>query len=97
MSIARRPVQRLSYDRQIPAFLCLITTVLSLESVCKKVFGMKVGDIVKLKSGGPEMVIIVDQGENESGHYFSCEWFDANGKYEHRDFLESSLVILDSH
>lgn len=59
---------------------------------------MKVGDVVKLKSGGPEMVIKEDEGENEIGHYYLCEWFDANGKYERHDFLESSLVIVqDNH
>ncbi len=55
---------------------------------------MKVGDIVKLKSGGPEMVIMEDLGKNGNGHYYSCEWFDANEKHEQHDFLESSLVIV---
>lgn len=55
---------------------------------------MKLGDVVKLKSGGPEMVIREDYGSNENGTYFLCEWLDADGKYEQRVFQESSLVLI---
>ena len=54
---------------------------------------MKEGDLVKLKSGGPQMVIIEDQGDNEFGHWFTCEYYD--GVHQKKvDCLETSLVSI---
>jgi uncharacterized protein YodC (DUF2158 family) len=43
------------------------------------------GDVVRLKSGGPDMVVDEEQGEE-----YICVWLDKNKKYResfHRDFL----------
>lgn len=55
---------------------------------------MKIGDVVQLKSGGPKMVIREDQGVIDSGHWFTCEYFDGKGIYRTRDFQETSLSIV---
>ena len=57
---------------------------------------MKTGDVVQLKSGGPKMVIREDQGvnENDTGHWFTCEYFDNAGVLITKDFPESSLSLL---
>jgi uncharacterized protein YodC (DUF2158 family) len=48
----------------------------------------KVGDIVKLKSGGPEMTIEALPNQ----HYdYSCQWF-AGKKLERGHFPQGSLV-----
>ena len=46
----------------------------------------KVGDVVKLKSGGPEMTV-----EVIADNTVSCIWFDKS-KLCKRDFLEDNLV-----
>lgn len=47
------------------------------------------GDIVKLKSGGPEMTV---QRELSDDRY-RCQWF-AGKKLESGEFPESSLVLV---
>jgi uncharacterized protein YodC (DUF2158 family) len=39
------------------------------------------GEIVKLKSGGPKMVV-VSSGEYAEGFRVLCTWIDGNKKYE---------------
>ncbi len=48
-----------------------------------------IGDIVKLKSGGPEMTV---QRNVSNGHY-RCQWF-AGKKLESGSFPISSLVLV---
>lgn len=48
----------------------------------------KIGDIVKLKSGGPEMT--VQQVPTDTGTYYKCQWF-AGKKLESGLFPEGSL------
>ncbi|MEI8668854.1 DUF2158 domain-containing protein [Pseudoalteromonas sp. B131b] len=49
---------------------------------------LKAGDIVKLKSGGPDMTV---QGKGIVG--FKCQWF-AGKKLERGDFPEESLEMV---
>ncbi|RQV96945.1 DUF2158 domain-containing protein [bacterium] len=53
----------------------------------------KVGDIVRLKSGGPDMTI---ESTNSlySGDY-DCQWF-AGKKLETGSFKEETLIAVDS-
>ncbi|MFC3606735.1 YodC family protein [Stutzerimonas tarimensis] len=48
----------------------------------------KIGDIVKLKSGGPEMT--VQQAPTDTSTYYKCQWF-AGKKLESGVFPEGSL------
>ena len=48
----------------------------------------KVGDVVRLKSGGPAMT--VEEGPNEDGKVL-CMWFEKNGKTAAALFLPSML------
>ena len=53
----------------------------------------EVGDIVKLKSGGPEMTVhsvVPSQG----GPYYDCQWF-AGKKLEEGRFSGKSLESVD--
>lgn len=51
----------------------------------------KVGDIVMLKSGGPEMTV---QQPPISGRFYTCQWF-AGKKLESGLFAEESLKKPD--
>lgn len=51
--------------------------------------GFNTGDIVKLKSGGPEMTVQKELAEN----HFRCQWF-AGKKLESGPFPEGSLVLV---
>ena len=55
-----------------------------------------IGDVVKLKSGGPAMTVrIVRQGEKRN--FYSCIWFGEGEFISHtdegREFSEVSLVL----
>ncbi|MHB1702827.1 MAG: DUF2158 domain-containing protein [bacterium] len=50
---------------------------------------MKVGDVVKLKSGGLAMTIIADVNEK----YFESQWFDKDGKLQKAVFLKEALYL----
>jgi len=50
---------------------------------------MQIGDVVRLKSGGPKMTI-VSLGEGEA---VSCAWFDRNGKRHTESF---ALAIVEA-
>jgi len=47
----------------------------------------KIGDIVRLKSGGPDMTV---QRFDVAYAYYTCQWF-AGKKLESGDFKEASL------
>ena len=49
----------------------------------------KIGDIVKLKSGGPEMTVQTIPYERNSR--YRCQWF-AGKKLESGEFPEESLI-----
>ena len=64
-------------------------------------FKFEVGDVVKLKSGGPKMTVkeyqekhsivpIKDQ-ETEYTGYILCSWFDEKNKLRCHRFLEKAL------
>ncbi len=53
----------------------------------------KIGDIVKLKSGGPEMTVQVVPTERSV--YYKCQWF-AGKKLESGNFQEDSLEVVES-
>lgn len=51
---------------------------------------LMVGDIVKLKSGGPLMTVI----EAGDGQWVTCIWFDGDGKHNTHTFpLEALLPV----
>ncbi len=50
---------------------------------------MKIGDVVKLKSGGPAMTIIADVNEK----HFECQWFDKDEKLQKAVFLKEALYL----
>lgn len=50
---------------------------------------MQIGDIVRLKSGGPKMTIAaIDEEE------VSCTWFDRNGRNQMNDFPMATIEIF---
>jgi uncharacterized protein YodC (DUF2158 family) len=54
----------------------------------------KRGDVVQLKSGGPEMTDgIWDHGDEEK---VNCRWFEGKGKSHEEQFFEDELVLAES-
>ena len=51
----------------------------------------KPGDIVRLKSGGPDMTVETVSNLNDPTKYF-CSWF-AGAKNNHKSFTEASLYL----
>ena len=55
----------------------------------------KIGDVVRLKSGGPEMTVsqypfkTVDGGEHEG--QVECTWFDSENRLKHKVFKVEEL------
>ena len=52
---------------------------------------LAIGQVVKLKSGGPEMTIRSLPSPTYS--FYSCQWF-AGKKLEHGDFPHETLVLV---
>lgn len=52
---------------------------------------IKVGEIVKLKSGGPVMTVAKKLSTTE----LSCVWFDSHGVYQSEIFEEETLVVTE--
>lgn len=50
----------------------------------------KIGDIVALKSGGPEMTV---QGAGGATNYYRCQWF-AGKKLESGQFPADSITLV---
>ena len=56
---------------------------------------LHVGDVVRLKSGGPEMTVIefplkITFGE-DNPNYTKCQWFDAESKLSNGTFIVDAL------
>ena len=51
---------------------------------------MNPGDVVRLKSGGPPMTVVVVDGS-----YATCTWFDEANKLQKEDFLQVTLAPYD--
>lgn len=51
------------------------------------------GDLVRLKSGGPLMVIAYMTVENEVARRYQCHWFDKTDKVQTCNFLEAQLKL----
>jgi uncharacterized protein YodC (DUF2158 family) len=47
-----------------------------------------IGDIVRLKSGGPKMTV---SGYTQISDVVICQWFNSNGELQRSRFRESSL------
>ena len=57
---------------------------------------LKVGDVVRLKSGGPAMTVTsIEHGEGEAGHAVFCIWFNAKGNEKSGHYPVAALVLAD--
>lgn len=61
---------------------------------------LHVGDVVKLKSGGPDMTVMeypvkIAHGENVTSHAI-CQWFDEDGKKSQGTFIVESLEKVNN-
>jgi uncharacterized protein YodC (DUF2158 family) len=56
--------------------------------------GLKVGDVVRLKSGGPDMTVAwFDNKSNRAdAEPVVCVWFTGSGRFGRARFAEASLV-----
>lgn len=53
--------------------------------------------VVRLKSGGPKMVVISSKNEQFAGKaQLFCRWFDQDGKVNDEWFYEASLVAEET-
>lgn len=59
---------------------------------------MKVGDVVRLKSGGPDMTVKVlgFKGGPSGPKTAVCEWFDGENLRKDK-FLASSIVLVEEN
>ena len=55
-----------------------------------KTFDCKVGDVVRLKSGGPCMTVIND--DMRYMYEVICQWFDKNDIIHQHQFVISALI-----
>jgi uncharacterized protein YodC (DUF2158 family) len=56
----------------------------------------KVGDVVRLKSGGPPMTVTsIESGENEGGHLVFCIWFNSKGNEKSGHYPAAALVPVE--
>jgi uncharacterized protein YodC (DUF2158 family) len=51
----------------------------------------KVGDIVRLRSGGPRMTVEVILPDMPGGPVVACSWFDENNQHHDRSFAPAAL------
>jgi uncharacterized protein YodC (DUF2158 family) len=52
------------------------------------------GDIVTLKSGGPDMVV---EGINAESGDITCSWFMQNGILQRQPFFPGALVVKQNY
>lgn len=55
----------------------------------------KSGDLVKAKSGGPELVVEQTFTTAIGGAYYRCYWYDQNGKLRHVTCQHEVLVRVN--
>jgi uncharacterized protein YodC (DUF2158 family) len=55
-----------------------------------------VGDVVKLRSGGPLMTTTGTSVGPDRPMLFTCEWFDRDGHLQHGSFPADALVKPDT-
>lgn len=60
----------------------------------KKLSKFVVGDLVKLKSGGPTMTV---NNANELRGYYECKWFEKNDVLKKENFKEDALEKSDTN
>jgi uncharacterized protein YodC (DUF2158 family) len=53
----------------------------------------KTGDIVRLKSGGPNMTV-EKYGNYHDGRKCLCKWFDDKNKLDQKLFMDAELEIV---
>lgn len=51
---------------------------------------IRIGDVVRLKSGGPAMTV-----ESRDGTDWLCRWFDSKKEIQRDSFPEASLQAVD--
>ena len=51
----------------------------------------KVGDIVRLRSGGPRMTVEAILPDMPGGPVVACSWFDENNQHHDRSFSPAAL------
>ncbi|RKQ69582.1 uncharacterized protein YodC (DUF2158 family) [Litorimonas taeanensis] len=54
----------------------------------------EIGQIVRLKSGGPKMTVKKADGQDGETPIWACQWFDRNGKLHADSFPEDMLDIF---
>lgn len=54
----------------------------------------EIGQIVRLKSGGPKMTIKASESSGDEAPIWACQWFDRNGKLHNDSFQEDMLDIF---
>ena len=55
----------------------------------------KIGDVVRLKSGGPPMTVTsVESGDNDVGYVVFCIWFNAKGNEKSGHYPAAALVLV---
>jgi len=56
----------------------------------------KVGDVVRLKSGGPAMTVTsLENGEREAGYVIFCIWFNEKGNEKSGHYPAAALVFAE--
>jgi uncharacterized protein YodC (DUF2158 family) len=56
----------------------------------------KVGDVVRLKSGGPPMTVTsIESEESEAGHVVFCIWFNAKANEKSGHYPAAALVLVN--
>lgn len=53
--------------------------------------GLKIGDRVRLRSGGPLMTVV----QVMSNHSLFCKWFDETGNLQGVDFPPATLQVIE--
>lgn len=56
--------------------------------------GFRIGDVVRLKSGGPPMTVTETPGPETDTYH--CVWFDGRGDY-HSHHFEADVLVLCFH
>ena len=67
-----------------------IKEYLSKEGLSNK--GYSIGEVVKLRSGGPKMTIVRFSETDMTGRAVHCSWFEDNKKQEQGVYPEKALV-----